>query len=155
MRTSRTLLCIIATLAIQPANAMTTIKKSHNRRGTAAVEFAIILPVLLIIQLGTIEICTMIFLKQSLTIAAFEAARVSVVPTTTSANVVDAATKVLKIKKVKDFNVTITPANFSAAAYGTFIRVDVTAPCKSNSPISPFYFKSQSLTASVELMKEF
>ena len=50
-------------------------KKQLPKRGIAAVEFAVIAPVFFLILLGTIETCTMIFLQQSLKIAAYEAAR--------------------------------------------------------------------------------
>ena len=54
----------------------------QNKQGAAAVEFAIVLPVFVLILLGSIETCTMIFLQQSLEMAAYEGARVAIVPTT-------------------------------------------------------------------------
>lgn len=130
-------------------------RKSSERSGAAALEFAVIAPVLLIILLGTIETCSMIFLQQTLTIAAYEASRVSIIPEATTSDVEDAAIKLLNTRKVKDFSIKITPNNFGSASYGTFIKVEVTAPCNSNSSFSPFFYNGKSLTGSVEMMKEF
>jgi len=141
--------------ATPPVTKFNIISGRCYRKGVAAVEFAIVAPVLLIILLGTIETCTMIFLQQSLTIAAYEAARVTVVPNTKTSEVNAAATRLLSRRRVKGFTIKITPSNFQAASYGTFIRVEVAAPCNENSPISPFYFNSKTLTGSVEVMKEF
>lgn len=130
-------------------------KTKSKKRGAAAVECAIVLPVFVIILLGTIETCSMIFLQQSLKIAAYEGARVALIPKSTTASVEKAANDILNVRRVKGFNVTITPSNFSSQAYGTLIRVDVSAPCNSNSPFVPFFYNAQTLTGSVEMMKEF
>ena len=45
------------------------------------VELAICLPVLILLLFGTIEACAIIYLNQSLKIAAYEGARVSLIPT--------------------------------------------------------------------------
>lgn len=51
----------------------------HDRRGAAAVEFALVLPVLMLILLGIIEFGRAWNVKQTLTDAAREGARVAVV----------------------------------------------------------------------------
>lgn len=66
-----------------------------ERRGIAVVEFAIILPIFVLILLGTIEACTMVFLQQSLEIAAYESSRVTIVPKTTQSDVQAAANSIL------------------------------------------------------------
>jgi len=43
----------------------------QNKRGAAVVEFAILLPVFVLILFGSIEACSMIFLQQSLEMAAY------------------------------------------------------------------------------------
>ena len=46
-----------------------------TRSGTASVELAILTPFLLVLTLGTMDVCSMIFLKESATLAAYEGAR--------------------------------------------------------------------------------
>jgi Flp pilus assembly protein TadG len=48
-----------------------------GRRGVAAAEFAVCLPVLVLVVFASIEACSMIFLKESLTVAAYEGSRVA------------------------------------------------------------------------------
>ena len=54
--------------------------KQHRgeRRGVAAVEFAVCLPVIILLVFGAIEASSFIFLKQSLNVAAYEGIRESI-----------------------------------------------------------------------------
>ena len=103
----------------------------QNKQGAAAVEFAIVLPVFVLILLGSIETCTMIFLQQSLEMAAYEGARVAIVPTTTSLNIASAAKQILTPRHIQNSSISVTPSDFQSAPYGTFIRVSVSVPCSS------------------------
>src|SRR3954469_7084651 len=63
-----------------------SIKRSKNdcgrlaarKRGVAAAELAVCLPVIVLIVLATIESCSAMFLKQSLTVAAYEGVRTAI-----------------------------------------------------------------------------
>lgn len=129
--------------------------RRHNRNGAAVVELAVVLPLFVLILMGTIETCKMIFLQQSLEIAAYEASRVTIVPTSKVTEVENAAISILRARRVNDATITVTPSNFQNAAYGSFIRVDVSAPCDSNAPFLLRFYSSKSLTGTVEMMKEF
>ena len=126
-----------------------------NRKALAVVEFAVILPVFVILLMGTIETCTMIFLQQSLEIAAYESARVAIVPSSDDFDVKLASQEILASRRVLNATVVVTPANFQNAAYGSFIRVDVSAPCSSNSVFALSFYGSKTLKGTVEMMKEF
>jgi Flp pilus assembly protein TadG len=130
-------------------------KRNPKRSGAAVIEFAVIIPVFMLILLGTIEACTMIFLQQSLETAAYEGARVTIVPKTKTSDVEAAANVILTPRKIQNSTITITPADFQSAPFGTFIRVTVSAPCNSNSVLPPMFYGSGSLTANVDMMKEF
>jgi Flp pilus assembly protein TadG len=127
----------------------------QNKQGAAAVEFAIVLPVFVLILLGSIETCTMIFLQQSLEMAAYEGARVAIVPTTTSLNIESAAKQILTPRHIQNSSISVTPTDFQSAPYGTFIRVSVSVPCSSNSVIAGRFYSSRTLTGNVEMMKEY
>ena len=49
--------------------------RGESRSGVAAAEFAVCLPVIVLLVLAMIESCTMVFLKQSVSIAAYEGVR--------------------------------------------------------------------------------
>jgi Flp pilus assembly protein TadG len=129
--------------------------KSRRHRGTAVVELGAILPVFVLLLLGTIETCNMIFLQQSLKIAAYEGARITIVPATDLTDVENAVSGLLAARRVNGATVSITPSNFQNAPYGSFIRVDVTASCNSNTTFALRFYGSKALTGTVEMMKEF
>lgn len=123
------------------------------RRAAAIVEFAVCLPVLMLLTVAAIETCSMIYVRQSLTIAAYEGARVALIPGSETVNVQEQCRLILDGRGVRNATTTVTPDVVSSAP-GTFIRVSVTAPCSSNSPIAGKFFAGRSLTGSVEMMKE-
>ncbi|MFO0924034.1 MAG: TadE family protein [Pirellulales bacterium] len=108
--------------------------RRRTRKGVAAVELAFVLPVLLVLVFGTIEICQRIFLRQSLVIAAYEGARLGARRNTTNAQVIDRCNTILQQRNVRGGSVTVTPANILSIATGEAITISVTAPWASNSP---------------------
>jgi Flp pilus assembly protein TadG len=130
-------------------------KDRRAREGVAATETAVILPVFVVIVLGCIETCTMIFLKQSLEIAAYEACRTSLVQNTTTYGVTTQAQKILASRRIQNATITVTPSDFLTRPYGTFIKVTVSAPCASNSGFAPWIYAGRVLSSDVEMMKEY
>lgn len=128
--------------------------KVTGRRGAALTEFAVILPVLVLMFFGTVEACSMINLEQSLKVAAYEATRIALVPGTTAGNVTAAATQVLEDRNIAGGAVTISPSDFNSAATGTYVSVTVTAPAKGNSLVGAWFYGGRTLTSTVEMMKE-
>lgn len=128
--------------------------QANRRRGAALTEFAVILPVLVLMFFGTVEACSMIHLEQSLKVAAYEATRIALVPGTTSANVTAAATQILADRDINGGAVSISPANYSSAALGTYVSVTVTAPAKNNSLVGAWFYGGRTLTSTVQMMKE-
>ncbi len=128
---------------------------SRNRQGVAIVEMAVTLPVLVLIVLGTIEASSMIFISQSCEIAAYEGARIAIVPGSTSGNVESGCLAILNARNVDSASVVVTPADFETHPYGTPIRVAVTADCAANALFSPWFYVGRSATADVTMMKEY
>jgi Flp pilus assembly protein TadG len=129
--------------------------RGRSKLGVAAVEFAVISPVLVLLFFGTIEACRFIYLRQTLTIAAYEATRTALVPKTTSAQVIAAAKNILTDRGVKDAVVTITPSAFDAAPIQSFIEVRVTAPANSNSLVQANFFEGKFIVGRCSMMKEY
>jgi Flp pilus assembly protein TadG len=126
-----------------------------SRRAVAASELAVCLPILVLLVLAMIESCTMIFLKQSLTVAAYEGIRTSIEPNATTANVEAACNAVLADRRVNDAKITISPSNFQSIARGQYITVTVSAPAGKNSVIPGSFFSGRTLAGSATMMKEF
>jgi hypothetical protein len=127
----------------------------HNRHrsGLAVVECAVALPVLLLIIICTIDICNFIFLKQTLTVAAYEGVRVAIVPESTLENVEVQIENVLQDRGVIPSSISVTPSNFDHALPGTFVQVSVSANSGDNSLIG--LLGQRVINAKLQMMKEF
>ncbi len=130
-------------------------QSGSDRSGAAAAEFAVCLPLIMILLLGTIEACSMIYLKQTLSVAAYEGIRAAVTTSGNTANVNSAATRILTARNVSSPTITINPVNFESQPPETWITVTVTAPGSSNSIIRGWFYDSQNISASATMMKEF
>jgi len=113
-------------------------RATRSRKGTASVELALCLPILVVIALGSIEATNAIFLKDRLTSAAYEGARSATTPGQTSTGATTAANAVLTQFGISGAQVTITPAVTTTTASGTQVTVSVTAPLSSNSWMQPY-----------------
>ena len=100
-------------------------------RGIAAVEFAICLPLLVMLPLATIEACTMIFLHHSLTITGYEGVRVAINYDGTNADVMSRCNEIITDRDVIDSSVSISVGDVAVVPRGTPISITVTAPCDS------------------------
>ena len=125
-----------------------------NRRGSALTEFALVLPLLVLILFATVETCSMIHLQQALKVAAYEGARVSVIPGTTPTNVEATVKQILSDRRIAGGTVSVTPSSYPTEKQGTFIRVTASAPAKGNSLVGAWFYGGRTLTTSVEMMKE-
>ncbi|MGD9856164.1 MAG: TadE/TadG family type IV pilus assembly protein [Planctomycetaceae bacterium] len=127
----------------------------RSRRGVAAVEFAVCLPVLVLVVFGSIEACTMVFLKESLTVAAYEGSRLALQPTATEADVITRCQEVLTDRKVQAATVQLTPSVLSSVPGGDSIEILVSAPCGSNAVIPVWFYGGTTLTGRSTVMKEY
>ncbi|MCA9050541.1 MAG: pilus assembly protein [Planctomycetaceae bacterium] len=129
--------------------------QSQRRRGTAATEFAVCLPILIVLLIGTIEACSMIYLKQSLSVASYEGIRASVASGATTASVTTACNRILTARNVQAATITITPSGFETQPAETLITVRVSAPAASNSIFSGWFYDTIVIDGQATMMKEF
>lgn len=126
-----------------------------RRKGAATVEFAICLPLILLLVFGSIEATDAIFLQQALTTAAYEGVRNATTSMGTSATAQTAANAVLTARGVTGATVTVSPAVTPATISGTNVTVTVTAPFNAaNSLTSANFagFLGRTLSASVVMV---
>jgi Flp pilus assembly protein TadG len=109
----------------------------RTRAGSAAVELAICLPVMIVFLLGSVETADLVFLKSILKSAAYEGARKATAPGQTAANAQTAAMALLTERGVTAGIVTVAPDVTQSTATGTVVTVLVTAPLGSNSILRP------------------
>lgn len=127
---------------------------TQPRRGVAAAEFAVCLPVLILLLLGTVECCSMIFLKQALAVAAYESGHTALLPAATTGDARQAGDAVLADRRVRSGTVSLAPGNLASVAEGDFFTVTVSAPADANRVLPLSFFGGQTLTSSAVFMKE-
>ncbi len=133
-------------------------KNKQQRDGVAAVEFAILTPLLFLIVAGTMEVCSALFLQEALTVCAYEGARTAVQRRATQAQVIDRVEEVLEERGIVNGAVTVTPAPEAATLFEPVV-VTVTAPTAGNTvlPLRNWYSWMGNLDfeGEVTMVKEF
>lgn len=129
--------------------------KFKNREGIAATECALVIPIIFAFTLFTIEMCTIMFLKEAVTIAAYEGARVGIQRGGTDALVEFRIEEFLDERGISHANaVTIEDPGFDDADELEHVRTTVSVPAEGNLPFGWFFGGTQ-ITASVTMRKEF
>ena len=123
-------------------------------RGVAATELAVCLPIIVLLVIATIEACGALFLKQSLTAAAYEGVRTAISQGATTATVQAACNQVLADRRIKGAKITISSTNIAGLNPGDFVDVTVSAPCASNSVVPAAFYRGRTLTAKASMMIE-
>ena len=126
----------------------------RKTRGVAAAELAVCLPVVVLLVVASLESCSALFLKQSLTVAAYEGVRTAIEKGATAATVQTVCNNVLADRRIQGSQVTVNPANISSMKPGDYITVTVSAPCDSNSVVPTTFFRGRTLTATATMMIE-
>ncbi len=128
--------------------------KRALRRGIAAAELAVCLPLLVLLTLAMIETCSMIFLKQSLAVAAYEGAHTAVAAGATTADVQRVCEGILRDRRVVGGTVRMNPANLESIREGQFFEVQVSAATDRNAILPLRFFRGRTLTGAAEYMRE-
>jgi len=102
-----------------------------NRRGVAAVEVALVLPLLLLLTMGAIRYGWLFLKTQQITNATRMGARRAVLPDATVAGVQADILALMTAGGMgaSGYSVTITPADISSLEVGDALTVRITVPC--------------------------
>lgn len=130
----------------------------RNRRGAAAVEFAVVAPVLFLMVFGMIEYGRAVMVQQVMTNAAREGARSAVLDGATATDVETRVVDYLAgggISSASADHVTIDPADPASAGFGDPVTVTVSIPFNQVSWLgTPMYLNNRSLTATAVMRRE-
>lgn len=134
------------------------IRRRAKRRGVATVEFAFCVPVFIALTIGTIDLCSMLFLKESIKLAAYEGARVGVGRGRTNQDVRDRIHQFLDERNI-NYD-TATAVQFSNPHFENADTLDnvtttVFVPLAGNLLIPSAMFATGNLQADVTLRKEY
>ena len=125
-----------------------------TRRGVAAAELAVCLPIVVLLVVATIEACSAVFLKQSLTVAAYEGVRTALVEGATASTVEAKCNEILADRRIREGTVRVQPANIDPLRPGQYVDVTVSAPCEPNSVVPTTFYRGRTLSATASMMIE-
>jgi Flp pilus assembly protein TadG len=121
----------------------------------AAAELAVCLPVIVLLVVATVEACSMVFMKQSLTVTAYEGVRTALVKGTTVSDVQATCDQILRDRKIQGGTVVVSPSNFQTLPPGEYVDVTVSAPCDQNTIVPNGFYRGRNLSATASMMIEF
>jgi Flp pilus assembly protein TadG len=137
-----------------PINFNSRQRRQRSGRGVAAAELAVCLPIVVLLVVATIEACSAVFLKQSLTVAAYEGVRTALVESASETNVQTACNQVLSDRKIEGATVRVSPVDIASLNPGEYVDVTVTAPCNENSLVPTNFYRGRTLSATASMMIE-
>ncbi|MEZ6144581.1 MAG: TadE/TadG family type IV pilus assembly protein [Planctomycetaceae bacterium] len=126
-----------------------TSEQQADRKGLALVEFAIFLPIVAALVFGAIETANMIYLRQGLTMTAYEVARSVSSHGGVQADAVARGQQVLAARRITGASITVTPTIDSTTPPGTLVTVTVTASADANAISPQWFFQGFTLSKSV------
>ncbi len=128
--------------------------RNRKRRGAATIEFAVCLPVIFLVVMGSIESASMLFLRQAMVQSAYESAKVAVKTDSDNQAAIEAAEAVGRGRKIDNLTVEFNPADVRNVPAGEKITVTVSAPGDSNSFIPFGPFRNRTVSALAVMVKE-
>ena len=125
------------------------------RRGTAAVEFALVAPVFLLFLMGIMEFGRVMMVQNVLITAAREGARAAIISGATATSVQQKAASYATTCGVTGTTVTVSPANLSQATTTTPIKVTVSVNFNNVSWLpAPWFLKNTTLAGATSMRLE-
>lgn len=127
-------------------------RKKNARCGATAVEFAIVAPVFFLVLFASIELSRLSVMRNTADHAAYEAARVALVPGATAAEAQAEANRLMDIVGARGVVVAVTPSVLTDET--AEVTVNVTLPFNRNALLTPRFLKDGNVTASSTLRTE-
>ena len=125
---------------------------ARDRHGATVVEYAFVLPLFILVLLASIEFSRLNVMRHTADHAAYEAARIALVPGATAEEAIAAANQLLGIVGTRDATVSVDPAVITNKT--TEVTVDIDIPFDRNALLFPRFARNRSLTASSTLRTE-
>ncbi len=123
-----------------------------RRRGTTVVEFALVVPIVLMFTFAAVEFARVVLIRHSVDNAVYEAARIGIIPGGSADEVRAAVDRMLAAISVHDYLVEIVPV--ALAVDSPEITVRVTVPLDTNSYLPAQFFAGKSVRRELTLQRE-
>lgn len=144
---------INTTLQREATSSGVSERAGRTRSGTAVLEMAVSLPLLITLVFGAMEMANAVFLRQSMNMAAYEAAKVITRPGSNEALARTRCQEIMTIRKVSTYTLTFSPTVTTATPRGTQVTVTLSAPA-SNLSYGPLQFMTgRTLSTTVVMVR--
>ncbi len=120
----------------------------------AVVEFAICLPILVIVVFGSIEACNAIYLKQAATASAYEAVRVATGSGGTKVAAQTRGEEILAARGIAGATLTFNPDDPATWNRGSTVSVHVAVPASNTLGGINLFFQGQTLQSTIVMVKQ-
>ncbi|MCO6045263.1 pilus assembly protein [Aeoliella sp. ICT_H6.2] len=126
--------------------------RKPGRRGAVIVEFAICAPVFFLVALTMFEFSWLNVIRHTADNAAYEAARVAMVPGATAPEAIAEAQRIMAVVGARGTQVTVDPPNLGPSA--TQVTVTVSVPIDGNMLVTPRFTGGRQIVTSSTLRTE-
>ena len=120
----------------------------------AATEFAVCLPLIILLVFGSIEATSFIFLKQTLNIAAYEGIRESIKVGSDNTRGASREENILRSRDVKDYEIVFPNGQSQQTRRGDAVVLEIRASAAANSPLIGRFINDRQVLAPVVMVKE-
>jgi Flp pilus assembly protein TadG len=127
-------------------------RRPRERRGAAAVEFAITAPIFFLFLLAAFEFGWLNVIRHTADNAAYEAARTAMVPGATAAEARNKANNLLRVVGARGARVTVAPAVLTPETEQVTVEIDI--PMNRNGLIAPRFTRNATLHSESTLRTE-
>jgi Flp pilus assembly protein TadG len=129
--------------------------QTRSRRGAAAIEFALIAPLMISFTFGLVELGRIMLVKQTATHASREGARIAVRPTAATSEVLQRVNDELALLAIQNATVELDPSSIETSAPGSQVTVRVRIDIDSISWIPGFFqFGTSEIVAESSMRRE-
>lgn len=129
-----------------------TPRQLPSRRGALTVEVAICLPILITFLFACYEVAHANMLLHATESAAYEAARVGIVPGAKPDKIREAAAFVLNSVGVRNFTLTMTPDPITTKTNS--VKIVILVPFRGNTSVSQMFVRDPTFRGQCELTRE-
>jgi Flp pilus assembly protein TadG len=137
---------------LSAAHIKSKLTAKSERAGVLTVEMAICLPLLFLFLFACYEIAHANMLMHATESAAYEAARIGIVPGTKNDKIEDAAKFVLNSVGINDFTMTMTPTTITSST--PRVKIEINVPFRNNTSIPQIFVQSPVFHGECELSRE-
>ena len=127
-------------------------RPAATRRGVAAVEFAIVAPLLFLFFFAAFEFCRVAMIRHTVDNAVYEGCRAGIIPGATAADVQRETQRVMASLAVNNINLSVSPPEIRQDSPTVTVRLEV--PLDANSFVPNQFVAGRSIVRELTMQRE-